>query len=317
MRKVILCSDVELEASAALALLADAPNTELLGIVAGAGRVTSEIAADSASRVLGCLGLNIPVVKGTGSPMVADLSAMRKAWELLPEQWPVFGPVPADVCGEKGGIVPGSCGVIWLIDTLMGAQDKITLLMLGPLTDLALALKIQPAITDHIERVIIVGGGHRYTDISAAAEFNIRYDPEAAAIVLGCAVPKYLIPLDCAYSSLISQDTIEGALQNTSVGALVLKLVQPLYRRYGKQNADGLSMGIPLPLLLGACFLWESAVLKDVIPYSVDVDFSGGYADGQTIFDTRRIFDDYNCLTTFTADRTAFLDVLHTLSAAR
>lgn len=313
MRKVILCSDVELEASAAIALLADAPDIQVLGIVASAGRVTADTAANNACRVLGCLQKDIPVVKGIGTPLVADLYEMRKAWELPPEWWPQYGPIPDEICGQVGDKIPSSSGVLWIIETLMQTNEKVTLLLLGPMTDLALALKIQPEIADNIEQLIIVGGGHKFTDISAAAEFNIRYDPEAAAIVMGCNIPKYLIPLDCAHSVKIPESVIDEVCQDTAVGAFFKLLVKPLYRRMEQLSVDG----IPLPLLLGAAFLYDFTVLPDVIDYSVDVDFSGGYADGQTIFDTRRIFDDYNCMTTFAADRIAFLNVLHMLSSVR
>lgn len=313
MRKVILCSDVELEASAAIALLADAPDVQLLGIVASSGRISTDTAADNASRVLGYLKKDIPIVKGAGSPLVADLYEMRKSWELAPAWWPKYGPLPEEICGHTAGHISNTCGVIWLIDTLMQAKEKVTVLMLGPLTDLALALKIQPAIIEHIERIIIVGGGHRYTDISAAAEFNIRYDPEAAAIVMGCCVPKCLIPLDCAHSVKITESSIEAVCQDTSAGRLVRNLVKKIFRRFEHYDTDS----IPLPLLVGASYLWESNVLPDLVDYSVDIDFSGGYADGQTIFDTRRIFDDYNCMTTFCADKASFLNALHVLSGVR
>ena len=313
MKKVILCSDVELEASAAIALLAASPEVELLGIVAGAGRVCMETAFENACKMVGCLGKKIPVVKGTAGPMVASLNVMRKAWEEPPSWWPAFGLIPEEFSVQPNDILQDVCGVIWMINTLMSSPNKVDILTLGPLTDLALALKIQPEIANHIDRIVLVGGGHRYTDISGAAEFNIWFDPEAAAIVLHSAVSKYLIPLDCAYSAGIRESVIYEAVGTDKFGQMIRCLLHPVYERYEKWFAQ---KEIPLPMLIGAGFLCASNVLKDVMNYSVDIDFGGGYADGQTIFDTRRIFDDYNCMTTFAADADALLSVIHNCAAA-
>lgn len=306
MKKLILCADVEWEASAALALLIASGQWELSGIVAGNGRVTPEVAAKNAAQIAGYLRSNIPICRGTACAMVADLFPLRKSWEPLPPDWPAYGELPAEIPSGETPAPSEENGVLWLVKTLMRSGEKITILTLGPLTDLGLALRIQPRIREHIEEILIVGGGHRYTDVTACAEFNIRCDPEAAAIVMDCPVPKTLIPLDCAYSVRMERESLLGALAPGTIRELIGRLLDLIYARGGGK--------VPLPALVGVCALCCPDVLRGKIPYSVDVDCSGGYADGQTVFDTRRIFDDYNCQTAFEADRDQFLHTLRALS---
>lgn len=307
MEKLILCADVEWEAAAALALLAGSKQWELLGIVAGNGRVQPRISAENAACVMARLRRSVPVFCGTDCAMVADISPLRKSWEPSARKGPAFGRLPDELSSPDPAPPAPSGGVLWLAETLSKSGEKITVLTLGPLTDLALALRLRPQIVEHIREILIVGGGHRYADATPCAEFNIRCDPEAAAIVMGCSCPKTLVPLDCAYSVLMDWEPLSQAFPPGGRGALAGRLLELLFTRDGG--------AVPLPALVGVCALCNSKVLRGTLPYSVDVDFSGGYADGRTVFDTRRIFEDYNCKTAFEADEEQYLSTLRSLAA--
>lgn len=70
----------------------------------------------------------------------------------------------------------------------------MTLVAVGPLTNLAVALTMDPKITEKIEEIVIMGGGYNITNVSPTAEFNIWYDPEAAQRVLHCGAKITLVP---------------------------------------------------------------------------------------------------------------------------
>lgn len=310
MKKVILCSDVELEASASIALLAQSSAIDLLGVVASAGRVSAEEASANAQHVLQKTGRDIPVLRGSLDAIIADLDPLRKNWEPAPGL--NHGKTLRNVSLGDPREHSGKCGVIWMIDTLMRSPEKVILLMLGPLTDLALTLKVQPDIAAHIEEVVIVGGGYRQTDVSAAAEFNIHYDPEAAAIVFASPLPKTVIPLDCAHSALLKEKDLQKALSGSVAGILAMESLCRLFQRH--KSVDEGASGLPFPMLLGAVYLFDPLVLGPTIPYRVDVDYSGGYAYGQTVFDTRRIFDNYNCLVSFSTCKKKLVECLRRLA---
>ena len=74
--------------------------------------------------------------------------------------------------------------VFWLIDTLMKSDGDIILIPVGPLTNIAMALRIEPRIAQKIKQIVIMGGGYKEVNITPSAEFNFWVDPEAAKIVM-------------------------------------------------------------------------------------------------------------------------------------
>src|SRR5262249_21587568 len=98
--------------------------------------------------------------------------------------------------------------VDFLIDTYMSAEGPdIVLVPTGPLTNIALALAIEPGIADRIPRMIIMGGGHEIGNQGPASEFNIWADPEAARVVFNSGVKHVtLVPLDATHKALVTLD---------------------------------------------------------------------------------------------------------------
>lgn len=95
---------------------------------------------------------------------------------------------------------------MFLVDTAKKADGKITLLSTGPLTNIALALKLDPTIDDNIEEIILMGGGHAVFNHTSASEFNIWFDPEAAEIVLQSGAKITMVPLDATHAASLSLD---------------------------------------------------------------------------------------------------------------
>jgi inosine-uridine nucleoside N-ribohydrolase len=128
-------------------------------------------------------------------------------------------PVPRsvnDIAGKYHGTtlpVPPSThhkqdtgAVEFLIETYRAATDEITLVPVGPLTNIAAALALDPKFVERVPEVVIMGGGHEISNVTAAAEFNIWGDPEAAAMVFAAGFRKLtLVPLDATHRALVSR----------------------------------------------------------------------------------------------------------------
>ena len=94
--------------------------------------------------------------------------------------------------------------VDFLVETLASAETPITIAAVGPLTNLALAFRMRPGIVSKIGRLAIMGGGIAVTNISASAEANIFWDPEAADVVFRAGVPIELFPLDATHMAPVT-----------------------------------------------------------------------------------------------------------------
>ena len=98
--------------------------------------------------------------------------------------------------------------VDFLVETLAGAEAPITIAAVGPLTNLALAFRMRPGIVSKVERLAIMGGGIGVTNISASAEANIFWDPEAADVVFRAGVPIELFPLDVTHMAPVTSGDV-------------------------------------------------------------------------------------------------------------
>lgn len=143
---------------------------------------------------------DIPVYAGAGRPLVR---VPIYAAEVHGEE----GITGVQVHEPKQGLAEGNA-VQYLVDTLSAAKPhSITIAMLGPQTNLALALIQQPGIAQGIKEVVVMGGAHfNGGNITPVAEFNLYADPHAAEVVLASGVKLTYLPLDVTHK-LLTSDT--------------------------------------------------------------------------------------------------------------
>jgi purine nucleosidase len=132
--------------------------------------------------------------------------------------------------------------VPFLIDSLLRGPEKITLVALGPLTNIALALRLEPRITSRIAQIVLMGGSTDYGNDSPAAEFNFLCDPHAAEIVFSCDAPKVMFGLNVTHRIIATPEELEKirTLKNESaaVFADMIAFFEAVYvKRYGFAGA--------------------------------------------------------------------------------
>ena len=182
----------------------------ILGISSVAGNQTSDRVTGNALRLSSFLGLeDVPVVRGAREPLLR-----------VPE-------TAADVHGETG---LGNCrlpettkslasenGVVYMAQTIgnLPEGEKVTLVPTGPLTNIALLLKVFPQVKERIDRIVLMGGSASGGNQSASAEFNIWVDPEAAQIVFSSGLPIVMCGLDVTHQSGLYPEQVEALLHSS------------------------------------------------------------------------------------------------------
>jgi len=188
-----------------------------------------------------------------------------------------------EVHEPKKGLADGNA-VQYLIETLSrAAPHSITIAMLGPQTNLALALIQAPDITQGIKEVVVMGGAHfNGGNITPVAEFNLYADPDAAKVVLASGVKLTYLPLDVTHKILTSDERIQRieGLHN-----LAGKLVSNILNEYVK--ADMVHYGLPGgPVHDASVIAW---LLKPELfsgrQINVSIDSREGPGFGQTVAD--------------------------------
>jgi purine nucleosidase len=137
----------------------------------------------------------------------------------------------------------------FLVETLLKEDKKtVTLCPIGPLTNIALALKLEPEIASRIEKIVLMGGGYfAQGNITPSAEFNIFADPEAAKIVFSCGAPIIMMPLDVTHQILTTKARVEKIQAVGNTASLALAKMLGFYSRYNskKYGNDGAPLHDP------------------------------------------------------------------------
>jgi purine nucleosidase len=197
-RRIIIDTDPgQDDAVAILLALASPEEIDLLGIVAVAGNVPLAHTERNARRIVELAGRpEVPVYAGCVRPMMRKLRTAEH----------VHGRTGLDGADLPDPQIPlqAQHGVDFIIETLRASEaGSVTLCVLGPLTDIGMALVKAPDITQHIREIVLMGGAYfEVGNITPTAEFNIFVDPEAADVVMKSGVPIVMSPLDLTHRML-------------------------------------------------------------------------------------------------------------------
>jgi len=194
---------------AALVMAARSPERvtiEALTLVAG--NVWVSEGAGYTSRILKLLGrTQLPLLPGAQAPLVnspALAQAAAKQWPPLEYSGAFARPMPPLPRDQEGTV---KSAVDYLIETLDRAPGQVTVLALGPMTNLAIGIRLRPDIQTKIRRLVFMGGNVGVPgNCTRAAEFNFWFDPEAARIVLRSAIPKkQMFALDICNQAVLTR----------------------------------------------------------------------------------------------------------------
>lgn len=126
-------------------------------------------------------------------------------------------------------------GVNLIIETLLNSEGDITFVALGPLTNLAMAMRLEPKIIPKIKQIVMIGGSYQLGNITPAAEFNIYADPEAAQIVISCGRPIVMIGLSITEKVMASKEVINRIAAIPNKAATLFMNVLGFYTKSNKQ----------------------------------------------------------------------------------
>jgi purine nucleosidase len=245
------------------------------------GNVSLDTATRNVLATLAVAGATIPVHTGAAQPLAQE---WVHAHHVHGEDGLGGAPRPARIAD-----IAGSDAVGFLVATLSAAAataDPVDLLMIGPLTNLAMALQRAPGITGGIGRLTIMGGTvHGRGNVTPAAEFNIFSDPEAAAIVLGAAVDTTVVPWEPCLTHVLMGDEIDRLFEpvaDSDYKAFALALIQHERKRHIRTGQGDCFFFIDP---LAAAVVVESAMVTRSLRASLAVSLAPGVTRGMTVVD--------------------------------
>jgi len=275
-KRIILDTDPGIDDSLAILLALASPEVTLEGVSVVHGNSSTTQGTVNALSVLELAkASHIPVYKGCELPLVQP---SLLAPETHGEQGIGYAKLPAPQ--TKPQVQKGSD---FLIEKIMSSPGEITLVAIGPLTNIAMAIRQEPRIVENVKEVFIMGGAIRHEgNTTMLAEFNTYVDPHAAHIVFHSGMPITLTPLDVTYECIFLKDDLNRLLK---INSPITKFVSDATRFYMEfhdeyQKIDGCVINDPLTMAL--TFMPEICDYQDLY---VDVDLSGGVSMGNTFAD--------------------------------
>ena len=279
--KIIIDTDPGTDdAVAILIALAHFSDQEILGITTVAGNVGVKVGTINALRILEHAGRNnINVYEGESSPLKR---------ELLTAEWvhgtDGLGGVPFP---EPSKTEEDLDAVSFLKQSISSSEEKVTLCVLGPMTNIGKALIEKPEISDNIEQIIFMGGSATGGNTTPAAEFNILVDPEATEIVLHSGIELVMMGLDVTHQAISTSDRIQNISETkTKTSQLLIGLMSRLANLeiVKKKFPDG----TPVHDAFVTAYLVDSSLTTgDFV--NVEVETSSELTLGQTVVDVNEI----------------------------
>jgi len=275
-KRILIDTDPGIDDSLAILLALASPELSLEGLSVVHGNCSLEQAVINGLSILELANADhIPLSRGCELPLVQPSL-------LAPETHGGTGLGYAKLPKPQSKPIRQH-GCDFLIEKIMSNPGEITLVAIGPLTNIALAIRQEPRIVNALKELIIMGGAIRHEgNTTALAEFNTYVDPHAAHIVYHAGIPTTLVPLDVSYQCILTKPDVDRLLQ---IDSLLTRFIADTTRFYMEfhdeyQGVEGCVINDPLALAL--TFAPE---LCDYQNLPVDVDISSGVSLGKTFAD--------------------------------
>ena len=272
-KKVIIDTDPGTDDALAIMLALHSPELDVRALTVVPGNVTLEMGLDNALRMVSLANrCDIPVAGGASHPLFQEL-VTAQFWHGKNGLGNVE--LPPSKCKPDRAFGPDL--IIRLVHEF---PHEITLIPVGPLTNIALAVEKDPSIVPLVKEVVIMGGSISGGNVNAAAEANIYNDPEAAQVVFQAGWNSFIMSgLEVGNKALFTQNYLDELAKthgpvNDFIHA-VLKYLVDLTAQYG-------GAGTPMYDPSAVAIAIDPTLVK-TSPMHVDVETEGKYARGETV----------------------------------
>lgn len=281
MKKVIIDVDTGIDDALALILAVNSNRLDILGVTTVAGNIPVEYSTRNTLKVLKLLEReDIEVYQGSSKPIEREIIFRNS----------VHG--RDGIAGELSNMTTKSKNEIYAIDYMIGEINKnpgeITIIMLGPVTNLVTAIKKEATIVDKIKEVYIMGGAVRVAgNITPVAEFNFYVDPESAADIMKHGLDIKLISLDVTREAILREDDLKYVNKKSEYGKFIYNI--------SKYYMDKSSITADKSCLLHDPLVVAAVIDDDILEYEtchVDAEYSSRLCDGKSLGYFNRGYED-------------------------
>lgn len=276
-RKIILDCDPGHDDAFAILLAGNNPQFDLLGITVASGNQTLEKTGRNALNLTQYLKIDVPVCLGAKNPIIKQVEVCEA----------IHGDTGLDGFDfpQLTKEYDKRSAMEFMIESILSSTDKVTVITTGPMTNLALAIRMNPEILNNIEEIVLMGGSYQNGNVTPAAEFNIFCDPEAAYICFNSGAKVTMVGLDVTRKVKVYDHIID---RMEKIGNQASDLFVKLMRVFNENHKKVFGFdGSPLHDPVTIAYLMNKELLETKFLHC-DIDISHGTSYGRTNVD---IFD--------------------------
>lgn len=275
-RKFIIDCDTGTDDAIAILAAFGSEEIELVGITSVNGNVNEEYTSKNNLDLCEYLNFDCPVTHGATLPLS---SGYRNSSDITHGKTGLGSIILPEATRTK---FDSRMAPLFIYEKAKELKGELELLVIGPMTNIAIALIEYPELTDLIKHIYFMGGSVWGGNVTTTAEFNIWADPEAGHTVLSSGIPMTMIGLDVTLKAIMTIQDIEDLRNNnTKASNLAADLLDFMVIRRDKGGED---LVMHDALALAAALYPECMTYKE---YWMDVETTGTYTRGHTFADVR------------------------------
>lgn len=271
---VIIDTDPGHDDAIALMMAMASPRLDIRGLTIVAGNNTITNNTNNALRLLEHFSRSIKVYQGAEKPLIQ----LQEVPEDIHGKSGMDGTSLPEVCSGKSEAINA---VQFMENELKSSTERIKLIAIGPLTNIATLLLAAPEVKDKIDEIIIMGGAALGGNKTPTSEFNIWQDPEAAHVVFTSGIPLIMCGLDVTYGSSLTEADVQAI---RSIGNKAGILASEILKFYGDAIALRGNQGITIHDAVAVAKVLRPDLFQSVL-YNVIIDLDGKYTRGCTVTD--------------------------------
>jgi purine nucleosidase len=304
MRHFLIDTDTGSDDAVALVMALTNPEIRVEAITVVAGNVPLEQGVQNALYTVELTGANVPVYQGMGAPLLRPHESAQHVHGS-----DGMGDIGLDVYGR----VPApEHATDVLQETINRYPGEITLVTLGPLTNVAMALLRDPSLGGKVSNCVIMGGtGRGHGNVTPVAEYNIWVDPEAAQIVFESGMPITMVGWDVSYTyaTLNKAETDRLRAVGTPLATFCVD-IQAALIKFATETAGLDGFDLPDPIAMAVAI--DPSVVTKSRRLFVGIETGGVWCRGQTVVDLLGVTGrNPNVEVVVEASRERFLEMLH------
>ena len=285
MKRIIIDTDPGIDDAAAILLALASPELSVEAITAVYGNGSVEQCAGNALRILHAAGRSdIPVYQGAAKPL---LRPPNEGWAGQVHGVDGLGntglPLPTVSLGQRHAVLE-------IIERVMALPGEVTILALGRMTNVALAMSLEPRLAESVAGIIVMGGALAVAgNVSPVASANLYEDPEGAAIVYSSGAPLVQVGLDVCNQVAVSQGQLDRIGEAESPAARLLAAATPcLQQYYVERGLLEAGAGVRYNDVPAVAFAIDPGLFR-AFPFYVEIETHSPLTRGQTVADQKNL----------------------------